>query len=148
MEIMVEDCIENRELYQEITADEDLDLVAIRPHLYVHSGSVAGNLQVRIDDSNGYQIAISNSVAIDDIRDAFHPTNNYAHGYYKFDIAAQLQSGQNYRIVLVNSGYTYASGAYASFCKDYDLRKVTANYSPSAGYNSPFDIELWIRRQI
>lgn len=145
MTFWVHECEAGSSLYQEFTASDNMDVVAIRPRLYKHNNP-AGSLTVKIKDSNGYQVATSSSVAISDIHSTFGA--NYAHGYYRFYVAANLVSGQTYRVYLENSGYAFAEGAYVAWCTCNDLQRVSADYSPTTGLNSPLDFEIWERRKV
>ena len=141
MKLIVEEIIQSKTLYQEITASENIDVIAIRPRIYKHLAPV-GTLQIKITDASGNIIAISNSVTITDINSA-----NYSHTYYKFDIATQLFSGNTYRIYIYNSGYTFSESAWCGWCRTLDLGRVDCDYSPCIGMDSPFDFELWQKRR-
>lgn len=127
--------------FQEIRATRSANIVNIRPHVIKH-GAPAGSLKVQILDSNGFLIKESNAVAISSIS-----TATYAHGYLKFDLNIPILKDQLYQIKLVAfNGYVFSDNNHIGFCRDFDLRKVTADYSPSVGFSSAFDIELWERK--
>ena len=126
---------------QTFTPTKDMNLVAVRPHIYKHL-SPTGTLKVQILDENGYLIDESESITISTISSA-----NYFHGYVRFYIDTSLQSGRTYQMRLkADGGYTFSESAYVGICNDFDLRKVTAGYSPSDGYRAALDFELWERK--
>lgn len=131
-------------LYQQIKVKEDnLLLYAIRPHLYKH-GNPAGTLKIQLQDSNSKVIANSETLNISAISAA-----TYFHGYVRFLISSPLTNLVSYRAVLIpGGGYSFSESAYIGWCKDFDLRKVNALYSPNSGLNAALDLELWIRRSI
>jgi hypothetical protein len=130
-------------LYQEVTATKNFDLVAIRPHLYKHRNP-SGNLTVELQDGNGELILASDVVNISAISAA-----NFFHGYIRFDLIKPILEGQVYRIALIpGGGYSFSENAYIGWCRDYDLRKYTATYSPNTGHASALDFEAWERREI
>jgi hypothetical protein len=142
MTLFLEEIKETFSLYQQISMTKDVDVYAIRPRIYKHN-SPAGQLKIQIKDTNNQLIAESAWVTITDINSA-----SYSHTYYKFEISAQLKSGENYRIYLINQGYTFSEGNYAGWCMSFDLGKTTPIYTPNTGTDSPFDFELWEKREV
>jgi hypothetical protein len=130
-------------LYQQITIGNfPIQLVAIRPHLlrWLHP---TGSLAVQIQDASGQVIATSPAVAISAIG-----SDNYWHGYQRFDLSTHLKALATYRIALIPSGgYSFSESAYIGWCNDFDLRKVAATYSPNVGINGALDMEIWESRQ-
>lgn len=129
-------------LYQEITTTRSMQIVALRPHLYRHL-SPAGSLQMQIWDASGNLIGSSASVNISAIG-----SGNYWHGDQEFTISTELKESTIYRLALVASGYTFAETAYMGWVNDFDLRKVSASYSPNAGINAALLVEAWESREI
>lgn len=130
-------------LYQQITATKSCDLVAIRPHLYKHNFPT-GTLQVLLEDENGKLIASSNVVDMDDLA-----VLAFAHKYYRFDIFQPIKQGLIYRVALVSGGgYAFSEAAYIGWCRDYDLRKYQATYTPNTGINSALDFEAWELKEL
>ena len=128
----------NTSLRQLITVGtEDLDLYALRPHLYKHLAP-AGSLFMRIEDTNQKKIKQSETIAISTISSA-----NYFHGYVRFLIGCTLKKNTQYYVSLHSTGYTYSGSAFIGWCNDFDLRKVTADYSPNNGVNGAMDFEIW-----
>jgi len=130
----------NNTVFQEITPTKNINLAAIRPHLYLHN-SPSGKLRVEIQDENGRLIKASSKQTITDLK-----TLGFAHGYWQFDIDTPLIKDIKYRIVMLASdGYTFAESAYAGVCKDWDDEKTTQSYSPNNQFDAPIDFELWER---
>jgi len=131
------------ELKQSMTATKDLLIKNIRPHLYRHN-TAAGSVIVDIrDTASGDTIATSNTLAISSLIITGGSGLAFVHAYFNFAINANIKDGANFDIVLKSSGYTFAEGSYVGWCKDFDLRKYTAGYSPNKGFRSAFDLEIW-----
>lgn len=127
-------------LQQKMTVgDQDVVVRAVRPHLYKHNNP-AGSLKVQIYDDSLVLVAESSLVTVQSITDA---TDAFFHGYVRFYVDAALKKNNDYYIRLVSSGYTFSEASYIGLCKDFDLRKYEADYSPNAGLNSAFDLEIW-----
>lgn len=131
-------------LSQRLTAEETIIVGAIRPHLYIQD-SPAGSLRIDIYDSaDTTLIASSESFTIADIKTAAGITDDHFHGYIRFYLDWGMVAGTTYTIRLVgHSGYAYDANNAIWWAKDFDLRKYAAVYSPSAGFNSAFDVEIW-----
>lgn len=133
--------------FQEFRPTSNINALAIRPHIYRHN-SPAGSLQLKILDENSALIATSNSVTISSIG-----TDDFFHGYIKFDINVSLRADTRYRLQVEGvSGYVFNESAYVGVCKDHDLQKVTRNYDSimgtvpgSTSFNSAIDFEIWER---
>ena len=122
---------------QEIKLTADVNLIHIRPHIF-KKNNPPGSLRIDIKDQANHFIASSNAIIISTIS-AF----NFAHGYLRFDITTPLKKDLIYFIELVGIGYAFTENAHIGFCKDFDLRKVTPNFTPNTGLDSALDIELW-----
>lgn len=127
-------------VYQQIVADKNMFVVALRPHLYIH-GSPAGSVKVQVLDTNNRVVAESATQTITSLK-----TESYAHGYIKFDINASLRKGTSYRLAVVcGGGYTFSESNYIGVCLDWDSPKVECSYSPNTGFNAALDFEIWER---
>ncbi len=125
-------------LYQTITVgSKPLQLAAIRPHL-MRWLAPAGSLTVQIWDGNRNLVETSPSMTI-----ASLGSGNYWHGYQRFYMNSFLRAGTVYRIAVVASGYTFSESAYFGWVNAYDLRKAPSTFTPNAGANAEFDLELW-----
>ena len=125
---------------QLITMTRDCNLAHIRPHL-IRRGFPGGDVKVQIRDANGFLIDESDPVSIDSIGSLA-----FAHGYVKLDINTPLKNGETYEIRTVAfNGYSPTVDVLG-ICRDFDLRKVVAAYSPNDGFSSAFDLELWEKR--
>lgn len=129
---------------QEIrVGDNDLEVGAIRPHLYKHLAP-AGSVYLRITDENGGKIADSDSVTITSLS-----AENYWHGKVRFLISAALRRRTTYFVELKSTGYTYAAGAFVGWCNDYDLRNIhPASYDTARGASAPLAMEVWTYGQV
>jgi len=137
MDLVYSELLTGGIVQQEIKMTADVNLKHIRPHIF-KKNNPAGSLRIDIKDQGDHLIASSNVITIASIS-----TFNFAHGYLKFDIATPLKKDLIYFIELVGIGYTFTESDHIGFCKDFDLRKVTPNYTPNAGLNSALDLELW-----
>ena len=127
--------------FQKIKMLENCNLIYIRPHI-LKVGSPGGQLKLQVRDSFGFLIDESAPINISSIG-----TLANAHGYLRFDVTTPLRKGETYEIgVLAFNGYTYSAGAYVGLCRDFDLRKVKANFNPNDAFDSAFDFELWERK--
>jgi hypothetical protein len=67
----------------------------------------------------------------------------------RFDISTPLKAGTTYRINIVAfGGYSFSESAYLAVCNDFDLRKYEPDYSPSTGFSSALDIEIWHSKRV
>lgn len=129
-------------LSQQITTGiRPIHLYAIRPHLYRHQ-SPAGSLTLQIQDASGGLIASSDTVAISAIG-----SGTYWHGDQRFLISADLEPGTIYRVALVSSGYSFSESAYIGWNTDFDLRKVSAGFTPNVGMSAALLMEIWESRE-
>jgi len=134
----------NTQLSQQVRiANRDMQLEAIRPHLYVEN-TPAGSLFMEVQDANNKTIATSNVVSIGSIDGGA----TYFHGYIRFDIKVGLRQSALYNVALKHTGYTYNASSFVGWCNDFDLKKVTANVPSPVGVSSPLDMELWERKQV
>lgn len=132
-------------LQQKITVGERPVIVKhIRPHIYKH-GTPAGSLKVQILDGSLTVIAESALVTVASITAI---SNTYYHGYIQFDVDCGMQANQSYWIRLASTGYTYAANNFIGWCKDFDLKKYDWSYSPNAGGQSSFDVEIWENKNV
>lgn len=139
MKLVVNEC--KPSTYQVISPDEKMFVIAIRPHLYIH-GAPIGTVKVQIQDTNGLVVAESNALTITSLK-----AQSYAHGYFKFDIAANLTDESSYRIAIVcGGGYSFSESAYVGVCRDWDNTKSTLGYASTGAFSAPLDIEIWYRR--
>ena len=136
------------ELSQSITVSGgNILLKYIGIHLYKH-GHPPGGIHVEVRDAFNKLISASPVITIASI-DADLSSEDYYHGYTRFSVTTPLKQLTDYNIALVAGGsYVFsetASGStgYIGWCRDYDLKKVEADYTPDQGVNSPFDLELW-----
>ncbi len=129
-------------LFQPITPTKDINLHAIRPHLY-KALAPGGTLKVSVRDGNNKIIKESETITISTIS-----TANYFHGYVRFLISMPLKSGTEYRISLAAAGgYTYAESDHVAWViAHFDLAKVSSTYNPTAVFDSPLDLELWEKK--
>lgn len=133
---------------QEITiGDDDLDVVAIRPHL-IRFNNPAGSVRMQVLDSSKRLIAQSAlaSIATVDVDDAV-VGEDFVHGYVRFYLNVPMKAGTTYWIRLVGSGYTFSESAYLGWCNDFDLRKVPVLYDQNGDWEAALDVELWVRRR-
>lgn len=132
--------IDGSQSFQTITPTSNLIVEAFRPHIYRHN-SPTGSLRIKVNDNNGKLIKQSSAVTISSIG-----TLAFFHGLVKFDINVGLQKDQSYRIELVGEGgYTFSESAYIGWVNDFDLRRVSASYSPNVDFNAALGMEIWTR---
>lgn len=131
-------------LSQKVTPTATMIVAAIRPHIYIQN-SPAGSLRVDIYDStNTTLLKSSETITVASIKSQALITDDYFHGYIRFLIDWGLVKDTQYTIRLEGvSGYTFSTTDHIAWCKDFDLRKYSASYTPNVGFNSSFDLELW-----
>jgi len=133
----------NTQLSQQIRTTKDVQLEAIRPHLYVEDNP-SGSLFIEVQDNNNKTIATSNAVTVSSITGG----STYFHGYVRFDILIGLRESVAYNVALKSTGYTYSPTSFVGWANDFDLRKAIASVPSPVGVSSPLDMELWERKQV
>lgn len=133
--------LEDVGLTQELTADRNMIVEAVRPHLYRHNFA-DGTLKLQILDQTDTVIGESDPVNISDIG-----SQAFFHGPVRFDINAGLKKNQTYKFKLVGEGgYSFSESAYIGWCNGFDLGKYAPTYTPEAMINYPLDLEVWERK--
>lgn len=132
-------------LSQQLTTTELSVIAAVRPHIYIE-GSPPGSLRVDLyDSSDTTLLKSSEELTIANIKTQAGITESFFHGYIKFDIDWGLADETTFNVRLVGtSGYTATATDAVYWCKDFDLRKYSANFTPNIGFNSAFDVEFWV----
>lgn len=126
------------ELKQKFRATANIDLYAIRLHLYRHL-LPAGNLFLELRTAAGILIKTSEVIAIS----AIPHTENYYHGYIRFLLSYPLRKDLEYYVALKSTGYSYSGSAFIGWVNDFDLKRVDSAYAPNAGISAPLGFELW-----
>jgi hypothetical protein len=143
MRLFVFDLQTSGTLRQQITPTRNIDMVAIRPHIY-KSLSPGGTLTINIEDQHFNTLKSSNAVTISTIS-----AENYFHGVVRFDIEYPLRKGLTYNVTLTaGGGYTFSASDNIAWVNDYDLRKVPTSYSNDTGFGGALLMEIWERREI
>lgn len=134
----------SEELSGTYTAPRNVNLVAVRPHLYRHNFQT-GTLKVEVLDNEDNLLAESESIEINDI---VGPNEyDFFHGYVRFYVSVGLKKDETYKFKLVGEdGYSFDPAAYVGWCSFLDLNKYQPTYTPSCDLNYPLDIELWERK--
>jgi hypothetical protein len=127
--------------------NKSLDVQAIRPELMFFANP-AGSLTLQIEDTNGKLVAASETLSIAAIKAAI-ASLGYDHGMLRFYCNAYLRKNTSYDFRLVPSGgYAFSEAGYVAWCAGFELAKYGADYSPSAGWSSALNLELWGQKQI
>ena len=126
------------ELFLQFKPTENLNIVSIRPHLYIED-TPAGSLFLQVLDLNKRLIKQSNTVAISSIT-----TATYFHGFVKFDLNLGLQKDQSYYLALKSSGYTYGASSFVGWCNSFDSARRTENFEV-AGVTAAYELEIWTK---
>lgn len=141
MKLVVHELVTSLE--QHLTTDNIVQVVAVRPHLYRHNFPT-GSLKVQIRNMADDLVAESSTVNIDDIG-----TEDFFHGYVRFDVKALLNKNTEYKFQLVpGDGYSFDEAAYCAWCNSFDLEKYPKNFIPKSDLHYPMDIEIWQRRKV
>lgn len=128
----------NTSLYQSMRAPKNVEVGAVRPHLYLHN-IPAGSLKMQILTEDGTLLSESNTVAISSIT-----ASPEFHGYVRFDISANLKKDNLYRfLLLATGGYSFSEAAYCGWCNDYDLQKYERETPITFSVQAPLDLEIW-----
>lgn len=128
-------------LAQQFTVgSESKYIYAVRPHLYKH-GNPSGSLVMKLYESNGTTLrATSESIALSSIG-----STTFFHGKIRFLINSGLVASTNYYLKLESSGYTYNASNFVGWCRDFDDRIYTANFTTNLGMSSPYFFEFWTK---
>ena len=131
-------------LSQKITTTELMVMSAIRPHIYIQN-SPPGDLRVDIyDAADAVLLKSSEQISIASIKTQAGITDAFFHGYIRFNVDWGIANATQVTIRLLGlNGYTATATDFVSWCKDFDLRRYTASYTPNTGFNSAFDLEVW-----
>jgi hypothetical protein len=126
-------------LFQPVRVTETLNLVAVRPKLYLHNHPT-GSVKVSVCDTSGEVLHASEIIDVSAITDA-----SYFHGHVRFYIEGSLLKDQQYWIKIEATGYTFSEDSYIGVCHDFDFNTYPLNYDPSSDQNKPLDIQFWQR---
>ncbi len=126
-------------IFQEITSVDDVQIGAIRPHIYKHNAP-NGKLQLQVQDLSGNTLATStNEISASDIT-----AISFFHGKIKFVISYKMKANTTYRIALVGvDGYTFDESAWFGWCAENDISVYESEYTAGSGFNSPLLMEIW-----
>lgn len=125
-------------LFQVITPNENIQVEAIRIHLYKHN-SPTGTFTLQIRDTNNRIVAASSeSFEASDFSSAA-----FFHGQVRFYLKAYVQKGRQYRVCLVPTGYSFSESAYLGWCNSYDLLSYNTSYEYSNDLEAPLSLEIW-----
>jgi hypothetical protein len=129
---------------QAVTPDRNLNVVAIRPHIYRHNFP-NGSLKIQVLDESDSVLAESESVDIVEI--GGQTPLSFAHGYLRFDVNVSLRKDTEYKFKLMSGdGYSFSEGAYCGWVNGLDLAKYPVNGTPDGHFQHPFDYEVWERK--
>lgn len=144
MKLIVED-LKGQYLEQKIlVGTRPINIVALRPHIYKHLNP-AGSLKLQLRDASGTLLKESDAVTIQSITDA---SGDYFHGYVKFTLEAGLLPETTYRLRLSTTGYSHSESAYIGWCRDFDLQKYDADFTPESGVSSALGVEIWENKNV
>jgi hypothetical protein len=130
------------ELYQDLSCTRDVDIHAVRLHLYKHN-EPQGNLKVQITNGDGLFLAESGFIPMSSISD-----QPFFHGYIRFLVSYPMKKNSLFRVYLKYSGkYSFSDSAYIGWCNDFDLRKYPATYSPNKSTRAALDLEVWSKSE-
>lgn len=127
---------------QRMTPFKNTIVTAIRLHLYRHNFA-SGSLKVEIYNDADHLLATSESVQIDEIRDAA-----FFHGFVTFNIHVYLKKDELYRIQLVGAdGYTFDEDTYCGWVNSRNLATYPMTSEPSNDYRFPYNLQIWERTE-
>lgn len=140
-------------LSQKLTATRNVIVTALRPHIYIQNNP-PGDLRLSIyDAADAVLLKSSEQISIASIKSQAEITENFFHGYIRFNIdwGVSIDTEVTFRLEGLN-GYVNTETDFIGWCKDFDLRKYNATYTPNDGFNSAFDLEVWgaeeVKRQL
>ncbi len=125
------------------TPDRVTNIVAVRPHLYVHKQSLftAEKVILSIENDRGL-VAESEPVLVSDIPGEFF------HGLIRFSLKAQLAANSVYSLVLKAQDYEFSETNWVGWCTDFDFKTYPADYDFSeALLLAPLRYEMWAKAQ-
>ena len=127
------------DVQQQITVgSSNLNVEAIRPHIYIHNMSSV-TMRIHVLDANEKLIKISDTYTAGN-------SGNYFHGYIKFAISVALKASTSYIIRLTaDSPYSFSESSYVGWVTDTYDRFITPTHSAPA---TALGMEIWVRKQL
>jgi hypothetical protein len=120
-----------------------MNIVQIRPHLYVHN-SPSGTFTFSILDSSN-NVLISSNFQSQSLYDALDTVNQYAHGYFNMMLNEISLDVGTYKLRLSSSGYTFSEISYLGWVRDHEDLKNPISYTPASDLENPLSFEIWAR---
>lgn len=114
--LAVEQLETGQTIIQPITVTRPIQLGAIRPYLYFH-GMPAGTFTFRLKRST--TVIKEWSFNSTQARDAFGGSLNFFHVYLSLASEAFAIKPGEYTLELSATGYTFSSGSFMGWCKDF-----------------------------
>lgn len=128
---------------KQITPTKNLNVVALRPHLWIQ-GAPGGTVKMQILDTSSKVIAESAARTVAGMK-----TLTYSHGFFYFAINAHLKKDTPYLIGLRSGGgYTYSDTNFVAWCNAFDLGRQNPSYSNNVGINAPLNCEIWTKNMV
>lgn len=115
-------------------------LGGIRPYIYIHNAP-SGTFTFKV--KKGSDVIASKSFSSSDAKTDMNTTDDYIHMWkaLQFDNPTAINKGE-YTIEMSASGYSYASGGFIGWVKEYENLIADGTF----GTNEPLAVQLWVYR--
>jgi hypothetical protein len=142
MSYLLLETVENAPLAQNFEVTDRLQLVAIRPWLYLHNDPV-GSIKVSL--KFGAETIASKTLTVAEILTLANlPAGRYHHGFFTFDLEAVLNIKTTYQITVEGAdGYAYDPDKYFAWIKPHENLVNTFNENVLFDDQNPFGYQIW-----
>lgn len=115
---------------------------AIRPRLLLFNNP-SGSLKIAVKDLSGSE-RFSLTQSISDIYTNSSISDDYAHGFFKFEFSeVSILDPGTYNVELSGSGYSYSDSSYIGWIIDYEFHTLDRTSS----LINPYGMEIWAWRR-
>jgi hypothetical protein len=119
-------------------------IAGIRPYIYMHNAP-AGTFTLTLKE--GVNSLASQTFTSTEIKSNLSTVDNYAHIYkaLTFTNPIHLSKG-SYSLTLSSSGYTFSTGSYLAWVKEYENIFNTTDGANDTDFNNPMSFQLFEER--
>jgi len=124
---------------------ERYSIGAISPYLYIHN-TPSGTFTFSLSSTQG--VIFTSTFSCAQIKTAMSTTDNYIHAFYPIIPSAPLPlTSGSYTAKLTSSGYTYSSGAFIAWVKQFEDLNNELGYTPIDDSENPLAMRIKVYKR-